>query len=207
MWQANNYTGLSSVTITLFLYSFISSHNVRNCCKCWLVARGGDDYTRRKQQQWKTLNANHIAACQGIIRTVPYYSVFQQLVICLIGALEFNGIIIKTETDRGRRGHCGHILNETSMFWGGGTKKSAVWIQDGEPIPIWKLELSHLEAFGRLGSVFIYKVTRLLCSCHMRLNNNSFHVHHKGKMSRGQLMTDWRLLQRAKWHVQCSIKQ
>lgn len=122
MWQANNYTGLSSVTITLFLYPFISSHNVRNCCKCWLVARGGDDCTRRKQQQWKTLNANHIAACRGIIRTVPYYSVFQQLVICLIGALELNGIIIKTETDRGRRGHCGHILNETSMFWGGGTK-------------------------------------------------------------------------------------
>lgn len=122
MWQANNYTGLSSVTITLFLYPFISSHNVRNCCKCWLVARGGDDYTRRKQQQWKTLNANHIAACRGIIRTVPYYSVFQQLVICLIGALELNGIIIKTETDRARRGHCGHILNETSMCWGGGTK-------------------------------------------------------------------------------------
>lgn len=123
MWQANNYTGLSSVTITLFLYPFISSHNVRNCSKCWLVARGGDDYSRRKQQQLKTLNAKHIAACRGIIQTVPYYGVFQQLVICLIGALELNGIIIKTETDRGRRGHCGHILNETSMFWGRGDKK------------------------------------------------------------------------------------
>lgn len=38
MWRANNYTGLSWVTVTLFLSPFISSHNIRNCSKQRWVA-------------------------------------------------------------------------------------------------------------------------------------------------------------------------
>lgn len=43
--------------------------------------------------------------------TVPYYSVFQRLVICLISIPESNGIIIKNqrETESMRRGQCAHF--------------------------------------------------------------------------------------------------
>lgn len=51
-----------------------------------------------------TVNEDYRAACQGIIQTVPYYSIFQQLVICLISVLESNGTIIKTRTDRQTEG-------------------------------------------------------------------------------------------------------
>lgn len=41
-------------------------------------------------------------------------------------------------------------------------------------------EITHLAAIGKLESEFIYKMAYswLLCACHKRLNNNSFHVHH-----------------------------
>lgn len=43
-------------------------------------------------------------------------------------------------------------------------------------------EIPHLAAIEKLESEFIYKMTYswLLCACHKRLNNNSFHVHHTG---------------------------
>ena len=43
-------------------------------------------------------------------------------------------------------------------------------------------EIPHLAAIGKLESEFIYEITysRLLCACHKRLNNNSFHVRHTG---------------------------
>lgn len=103
MWQANNYTGLSWVTVTLFLYPFISSHNTRNCSERQCVAGG---WLHRKNTQWKILwKEDHGALCQGIIQMVPYYSVFQQLVICLISVLESNGFIIRPrQSDRQTEG-------------------------------------------------------------------------------------------------------
>lgn len=43
-------------------------------------------------------------------------------------------------------------------------------------------EIPHLAAIEKLESGFIYKMTYgwLLCTCHKRLNNNSFHVHYTG---------------------------
>ena len=61
-----------------------------------------DSITKKTTAVEDTVNENYRAACQGITQTVPYYSVFQQLVICLISVLESNRIIIKTKTDRQR---------------------------------------------------------------------------------------------------------
>lgn len=62
-----------------------------------------------------TVNGSYGAACHVIIQTVPYCSVFQQLVICLISVLENNGMIITTKTDThtGGRGQRGRFVNET----------------------------------------------------------------------------------------------
>lgn len=63
------------------------------------------------------MNENYGVACQGIIQVVPYYSIFQQLVICLISVLEPNGMIIKNKTDGQReKGPVWSFLNETTTM-------------------------------------------------------------------------------------------
>lgn len=78
-------------------------------------------------------------------------------------------------------------------------------------------EIPHLAAIEKLESEFIYKMTYswLLCACHKRLNNNSFHVHHTGFPSanspkKSSYMADWWFLHRVGWQsitAQCLIKQ
>lgn len=65
--------------------------------------------------QQKILTEDYKAACQGVTQTVLYYSIFQQLVICLIRAPEPRGVKTETVGERERRGQCGHSLNENCL--------------------------------------------------------------------------------------------
>lgn len=58
--------------------------------------QGSDCMRRIKTTNEQTAEERPVKESQ----TVPYYSIFQQLVICLISLLESNGIIIKTQTER-----------------------------------------------------------------------------------------------------------
>lgn len=175
MWQGNNYTGLSWVTVTLFLSPFISRHNVRNCCKQRWVA---GEWLHKKNKD--TVDENYGAACQGIIQTVPYYNVFQQLVIYPISVLESSGIIIKTKADRQREtGSVWSFFKWNCYFFKNIGCAYSKERGESSLAPEW---IPHLAAIGKLKSEFIYKMTYswLLCACLKRLNNNSFHVHHTG---------------------------
>lgn len=166
MWQAHNYTGLSWVTVTLFLSPFISRHNVRNFSKQHWVA---GEWLRKKNKPAveDTVNESYGAACQGIIQTVPYYSVFQQLVICLISVLEPNGMVIKTKTDRqSEKGSVWSFFKWNVYFlFFSFLRISAVWIRDSEAIPLWHQRRFHTwQPLGNLKvSLFIRWLTVGCC--------------------------------------------
>lgn len=88
-------------------------------------------------------------------------------------------LLRQRQRDRGRRGQCGHFLNEMSTFDFFKNIGCVDSRQRGNS-SLAPQEITHLAAIGKLESEFIYKMAYswLLCACHKRLNNNSFHVHH-----------------------------
>lgn len=151
--------GLFQDTVTLFPSPFISSHNIHVNVKTQAAAKSAGWQGRIKTTDEQTAGERPVKESQ----TVPYYSIFQQLVICLISLLESNGNIMKRE----RSVWTFFKITPLLFFF------LNVWLQGSEAE-----EPPHLAAIEKLKSEFIFNITFSSLFCQKRQNNNSFHEHH-----------------------------